>query len=206
MIRVLVVSPYPAVRAGLRALLEPGGEVEVVQAREGADPARVLQAGVDVALVDDADASPLLSSIERTAPGMGVVFLGGSVQAGAQGADGAPRGYLTRDASPEEIVSAVRSVAQGLTVIDPARLPELLQAATGPRAEPPLVPEETLTPREQEVLQLMAAGLPNKTIAVQLGISDHTAKFHVSSVLAKTGAASRTEAVTTAARRGLLLL
>lgn len=63
-----------------------------------------------------------------------------------------------------------------------------------------------LTPREREVLALMAAGLPNKTIALRLGISEHTAKFHVGTVLAKLGAASRTEAVMTAARRGLLPL
>ncbi|MCC6386326.1 MAG: response regulator transcription factor [Dehalococcoidia bacterium] len=63
-----------------------------------------------------------------------------------------------------------------------------------------------LTAREREVLTLMAAGLPNKTIALRLGISEHTAKFHVGTVLAKLGAASRTEAVMTAARRGLLPL
>ena len=65
---------------------------------------------------------------------------------------------------------------------------------------------ETLTPREREVLELVAEGLPNKTIARELGISEHTAKFHVGSLLAKLQAGSRTEAVTTATRRGLLTM
>ena len=65
---------------------------------------------------------------------------------------------------------------------------------------------EPLTPRERDVLQLMAKGLPNKLIAVRLSISQHTAKFHVSAIMTKLGAASRTEAVTIGARRGLLIL
>src|SRR5260370_38862805 len=65
---------------------------------------------------------------------------------------------------------------------------------------------EPLTPRERDVLQLMAEGLPNKLIAVRLSISEHTAKFHISAIMTKLGAASRTEAVTIGARRGLLIL
>ena len=65
---------------------------------------------------------------------------------------------------------------------------------------------EELTPREVEVLSLLSEGIPNKTIARRLGISEHTVKFHVGSVLSKLGASSRTEAVTIAARRGLILL
>ena len=205
MIRVLVVSRYPAVRAGLRALLEPGADIEVVQAPHAVDFDRPDADAYDVAVVDGADAGSLVSALGRSPAGKGVVLLGGRVPP-SSGAEVAPRGYLARDASSEEILAAVRSVASGLTVVDPGRLPELVGAPSGVVAVGGSGSEETLTPREQEVLQLMAAGLPNKAIGRDLGISDHTAKFHVSSVLAKLGAESRTEAVTLAARRGLLLL
>ncbi len=109
-------------------------------------------------------------------------------------------GVLLRDAEGERLVAALRAVAAGLGVFDPALLRSLLSA----RAAPPdgLV----LTPREAEVLSLMAEGLSNKLIANALKISEHTAKFHVNSILNKLGAETRTEAVVSAARRGLLML
>ncbi len=207
MVRVLVVSPYPTVRAGLRALLLVSGEVDVVGEAEGAhelgDPWPVRP---DVVLVDDAGGPAVLETLEARAPELGIVLLSDEPTLDRDGRRSAPRGYLTHDASAEELVSAVQAVAQGLTVVDPALVPGLLGAGSSARAGSNTRVEEALTPRELEVLQLLAAGLPNKTIALRLGISEHTAKFHVSSVLAKLGAASRTEAVTTAARQGLLLL
>jgi DNA-binding NarL/FixJ family response regulator len=118
-------------------------------------------------------------------------------------------GALQRDATGEELVAAIAAVAGGLLTLD-RRLagallatPERLQAPTPERLADT---EEPLTARELEVLQLLAEGLPNKLIAAQLHISEHTAKFHVSAIILKLGAASRTEAVTLAARRGLLIL
>jgi two-component system, NarL family, nitrate/nitrite response regulator NarL len=90
--------------------------------------------------------------------------------------------------------------AAGLIVLDPT-----VAGATGIHAHARTSPAgESLTAREREVLELVAAGLPNKAIARELGISEHTAKFHVGSLLGKLGAGSRTEAVTLATRRGLL--
>lgn len=109
-------------------------------------------------------------------------------------------GVLLRDAEGERLVAALRAVATGLGVFEPALLRSLLSA----RATPPDGP--VLTPREAEVLRLMAEGLSNKLIADRLKISDHTAKFHVNSILNKLGAETRTEAVVSAARRGLLML
>jgi DNA-binding NarL/FixJ family response regulator len=96
----------------------------------------------------------------------------------------------------------VRAVARGLVVADPA---------VGLRGARPRAPIDDggigqLTERELDVLRLLAAGLPNKGIALQLGISEHTVKFHVGSILSRLNAASRTEAVMLAARRGLLPL
>jgi DNA-binding NarL/FixJ family response regulator len=106
-------------------------------------------------------------------------------------------GLLQSNASCEQIVQAIKSVAAGLTVTD--------STFTTPLAdEEPLV--EDLTPREYEVLQLLADGLGNKEIASKLDISEHTIKFHIRSILGKLGASSRTEAVARGLRSGLIEL
>ncbi|HEX9039134.1 MAG TPA: response regulator transcription factor [Ktedonobacterales bacterium] len=117
-------------------------------------------------------------------------------------------GALPRDASPEEIITATAAVAGGLTVLDRRLALETLAAVETPRLTRETLTDgdEPLTAREREVLQLLAQGIPNKQIAQRLRISEHTVKFHVSAIMTKLSAASRTEAVTTAARRGLLLL
>ena len=205
MVRVLVISPYPTVRAGLRSLLESEAGVEVVREAEGvpelpaSPPLRP-----DVALVDDASGLSVLALLEERAPEMGIVLLGSAPRYGEPWTATA-RGYLTRDAGAEDILPTVRAVSQGLTVIHPAFAQQLL-GGVSVRSAPGVAGRDTLTARELEVLQLLASGLPNKTIAVRLGRSQQTAKFHVSSLLAKRGASSRTEALTTAAHRGLLIL
>jgi len=111
---------------------------------------------------------------------------------------------LARDADADQVDLAVRSADAGLVLLDlPLAATSLalrsLAAGTAESMEP-------LTARELQVLQLVAQGLPNKGIARRLGISENTAKFHVASLCGKLGASSRTEAVTLAARRGLILL
>jgi two-component system nitrate/nitrite response regulator NarL len=112
------------------------------------------------------------------------------------------RGLLLRDAGAETLQAALQAIGQGLVVLDPS-----LALSPLPVLEPGLDSlVEELTPRETEVLQLLADGLTNKAIAQRLGISDHTVKFHVNAILGKLGAQSRTEAVVRATRLGLLLL
>ena len=94
------------------------------------------------------------------------------------------------------------AVTHGLLVLDPS----LAEAVPPIRDAHPTGAATVLTPREQEVLQLLAEGLPNKSIADRLGITEHTVKFHVNAILGKMGAQSRTEAVTRATRLGLILL
>ncbi len=137
----------------------------------------------------------LLNAVIRSAQEYGVAFAA-----------------LPRDATTEEIIAAISAVGSGLVVLD-RRLAADLLAINEPKAidMPVRIPADSLsadalTARELEVLQLLAEGLPNKLIASRLRITEHTAKFHVSSIMLKLGAASRTEAVTLAARRGLLLL
>jgi NarL family two-component system response regulator YdfI len=115
------------------------------------------------------------------------------------------RGILRKQATQEELVAAVRAAAAGLIVLHPEDIPAAVPGrlpANG-RAEVLLAP---LTPREQEVLHILAEGGSNKDIASRLSISEHTAKFHVSSIMSKLGASSRTEAVTLAIRKAMIML
>jgi DNA-binding NarL/FixJ family response regulator len=113
------------------------------------------------------------------------------------------RGLLLRTAPAQNLAAALAAVAQGLAVIDPAFAAGLLPAA---RDQSPAQPIEELTPRELQVLRLMAEGQSNKAIARGLGISEHTVKFHVNAILGKLNVQSRTQAVVHATRLGLILL
>lgn len=120
---------------------------------------------------------------------------------------GPVRGWLSMQASAAEIVAAISSAAQGLTVLTPAQVEIVFQSPAPPPVAPvgrvPMLVDK-LTPRELQVLRMVAEGLGNKEIAGQLGISDHTAKFHVASILAKLRAQTRTEAVALGIRLGLV--
>jgi len=115
------------------------------------------------------------------------------------------RAVLPREISAEQLHAALRAVAAGLIVAHPAEISALLAAPASSMSDvTPLA--EPLTKREREVLQMLASGLANKEIAARLAISDHTAKFHVASILGKLGASTRTEAVAIGIRHGLVLL
>jgi DNA-binding NarL/FixJ family response regulator len=108
-----------------------------------------------------------------------------------------PCGLLQSTASAEQIVQAIKSIASGLSIFD---------SVLAPKPSEDESPAEQLTVREGEVLRLLADGLGNKDIAAKLGISEHTIKFHIRSILGKLGATSRTEAVTRGLRTGLIEL
>jgi DNA-binding NarL/FixJ family response regulator len=135
----------------------------------------------------DLDALPVLALVEEEA-------------AAADALAHSARGVLFRDAPTPRLASALRALAHGNIVLDES-LTALLRPRGGMDA-----PTEPLTARETEVLQLLSLGLSNKEIAGRLGMSEHTAKFHVNGILSKLGAGSRTEAVVRAARTGLLIL
>jgi DNA-binding NarL/FixJ family response regulator len=116
------------------------------------------------------------------------------------------RAILPRSATAEEIVAAVIAAATGLVVLHPEVVDSLLPLKEFPTRALPTSPIQALTAREIEVLGMLALGLGNKTIARRLGISEHTVKFHVSSIFAKLSASTRTEAVTLGARLGLIML
>lgn len=125
--------------------------------------------------------------------------LSGAREALAYGA----RGVLARDGHVERLIAAAAAVSVGLMIVDP-RFEALLAVEPGPPT--PVELDEPLTPRETEVLELLAEGLSNRVLANRLAISEHTAKFHVNAILFKLGANTRTEAVVRAVRLGLLTL
>jgi DNA-binding NarL/FixJ family response regulator len=211
-LRVLVVAAYPAVRAGLAALLAQDPDIQPIEPSPFGRSERAFAAGeqpLDAIVVDVAGAHDgTADHLAELYPEVPLVLLGANPATTGPGLGGGPVAYLTPDADASALAAAVHGVALGLTVLDPS-----LVAAAGFHVHPVereadggdgLPGGEALTPREREVLRLVADGLPNKAIARELGISEHTAKFHVGSLLAKLGAASRTEAVTLATRRGLL--
>ncbi len=192
-----MVAGSPVVQAGLRSLLEDGPGFEVVDTLppSSADSARgeviVFDAELDTVPVVDAE-GPWIIMLTDDSDGVRQSGLWPS----------RVRAILSHSAPVGEIVAAVQAVAVGFVLLRPE---EAERALIPPRAAP-AGGGETLTPRELEVLQFMAAGESNKRIAWKLGISDHTAKFHVASILAKLSAGSRAEAVAIGIRRGFIYL
>ena len=202
--RVVVVSPLPAVRAGLTALLGGADDVEVVGTAERVDRDDERQARADVLVVDPAAELQIGAGDDTGGPALLVLGpVSGDERLPAL-LGGRGWGYLARSVDGAALIEAVRAVAAGLVVVDPTVGSHLLARVS--ESVPLSEATEELTAREREVLQLVALGLPNKTIAGRLGISEHTVKFHVGAILGKLGAASRTEAVMVAARQGLLML
>jgi len=215
-LRLFVIAESPLFRAGLRAVLgqmEDGdivGESAHPDARDVAD----TEAYPDVIVVDPgADGSADdLQELASDAQAPGILVLGPVLDDDRLATLLARRawGYVPRDADPDRLRWSVRAVANGLLALDPSLATGLFLAPSDVlQPEPPAGADgglDELTAREREVLRLVALGLPNKSIARDLAISEHTVKFHVAAILAKLGAGSRTEAAHIGARRGLVTL
>ena len=200
MIRLLIAAPSAVVRAGLEALAASSPELEIVASLPDLTAAEDLHPDVILAAMPLADIGP---PADGHTPAF-VLLTNEAQPAWTQDAlRYGVRAVLPRDASQSEILAAVEAAAHGLAVVDPRELDQLLSTAAPAHAA---AETSTLTARELEVLRMMAEGAANKIIAWKLSISEHTVKFHVASILAKLGASSRTEAVTTGIRKGLVLL
>ena len=116
------------------------------------------------------------------------------------------RAILPLNAKPEEIFAAIQASVTGLVVLHPDALDSLLSSSDAEAQSDLDSSDQILTPREIEILRMIADGLGNKEIASKLGISDHTVKFHISSIFAKLGASNRAEAVTLGIRHGLIMV
>ena len=201
MTRVLVLSPSPVARAGLESLLRnSAGTIEVVGSAaswseySGEDP--------DVILADWENGDELSTEISDGAPEAALVVMADDpgLPGIAEALRSGVRAVLSRHSSASQIVAAIEAAAAGFVVLQPGDLDGLL---INPQ---PASLAEPLTPREVEVLGMLAEGQSNKSIAHRLGISEHTVKFHVTSIMGKLNAGSRTEAVTQGIRQGLIML
>ncbi len=208
-IRIVVADDHPIVLDGLVAILSTQPDFEIVgTASNGLEVVqRAADLHPDVLLLDLE--MPQMDGVEalKTMRGQGVnvrviVFTAfdtderilGAVQAGAEG-------YLLKGAPREELFEAIRVVNGGGSLLQPIVMSKLLRHISQREDDKGVEP---LSPREHEVLQLMARGLQNKEIAAELVISERTVKFHVSSILGKLGAGNRTEAVTMALQQGII--
>jgi len=209
--RVFIVAAPLRSRRELSALLDDAPDVEVVGTASSFEGAEEDWEELDVLLIRDSSESTdeLFDSLEacglaRQPPVLLLLEqatqnkVNRAIQLGI-------RGVLPADVAAVQLISAVVAVAKGLVVLQPG---DLALAAVSTRTGNGEAAElfEPLTPREKEVLQMLASGLGNKQIAAHLKISEHTVKFHVASILGKLGASSRTEAVALGLRRGLILL
>ncbi len=199
MIRVFVVSRSCAARTRLAALCRTAG-LEVVG--EGVRLPDLLSGRVDatIALDDDADGP---DPYDDTAPAM--VLVSDRPDAGARAAQSSGRGWavVPLQAEAEDLAAAAWAAVRGFAV-SPAADPESRGAASD--TADTLESVEPMTPREREILELLAQGLSNRAIAGALGISEHTVKFHLASIYGKLGASTRTGAVRRALRRGLITI
>ena len=210
---VAIVANDPLARAGLATLLAAEPACEVVAQMSLADWLTDLQADFEADewqphLIDgviwDVGWEPLVSLPDEEPFPLPVVALLPDETAVPHLWSFGIQAMLRRDASAAAIVAAVQATLQGVAVLDPDFVTAVLPETTPPLTNAADFAE--LTPRESEVLHLLAEGLTNKAIAQQLAISDHTVKFHVNAILGKLNAQSRTEAVVQATRLGLLLL
>lgn len=207
MIRLVVVDDHPVVRAGIVALLGQENDIDVVdEVPAAADAVEAASAGrADVVLMDlqfgpgaamhGAEATRLLRALD---PAPAVLVLTnydsdadilGAVEAGACG-------YLLKDAPPAELTAAIRAAARGESALAPMIATRLLDRMRAPQV--------TLSSRELQVLDLVAAGRSNSDIAAELFIGETTVKSHLAHVFTKLDVGSRTAAVSQARRRGLL--
>ncbi len=204
LLRVLVVCRDRLSRAGLAAVLDQQSGLTVVGQVFGDDNTLLpLDIYVPDVIVWDvswetSSAVNSLGLLPENAPP--VLALAVTSDQAAQARAAGAQALLSRDASPEALAAAAVALSHGLQVTDPAL------AGVSAVATPEPGSASLLTPREQDVLKLLAEGLPNKGVASRLEVSEHTVKFHVNSIMGKLNAQSRTEAVIMATRLGLLPL
>jgi DNA-binding NarL/FixJ family response regulator len=198
LIRVAILAPALALRIGLHEVLRALPDVDILA--DSALPQELPQA--DVWVVTSADFIDDLN--EEQSPAL--LLVTGNPEEVARLAGWPVWGVLPLDASPEEFSAVLHALAEGLWAGSPALARALLERHSLPMLEQAEQVVNPLTERERQVLQLTAQGLANKQIAVSLEISENTVKFHLSSLYAKLGVTSRTEAVRSGARRGLVVL
>jgi len=214
MIRIVLVDDHTLVREGIRTLLGLVPDIVLVgEAASGRAALQVVaQTRPDVLLLDmrmpEGDGLHVVTELARRGelPATLILTTFDDDAAAIEVVRAGARGFLLKDVTLERLVAAVRALAAGETLIQPAltaRAEQMLAAARAPAAAAPAA-AEPMTPREREVLRLLAAGYSNREIARALFIAEGTVKNHVSNILTKMAVRDRTRAVLKAAERGLL--
>jgi two-component system, NarL family, response regulator YdfI len=211
-IAVAVLASSPKTRARLEALVaaRSGWRLAAPPSPAAAQTGDPVGAAVsaDVLLIEPGTrpVEAFLRALSGAARLPPIMLLGGGVApaAFARLLRAGVRAILPRDASAHEIAAGIEALTAGLVVLHPAAPPVSIDTAV--RHLPPEARADPLTPRELEILGMMAEGMGNRAIAKSLGISTHTVKFHIAAILDKLSARSRTEAVAIGMRRGLLMV
>jgi DNA-binding NarL/FixJ family response regulator len=204
--RVLIADDHGVVREGLARLLPTAGDLEVVgTASDGAEAVTLYEEHrPDVVLMDlsmpDVDGTEATRRIVASNPEAAVVILTSfsDREQILAALDAGAIGYLLKDAGPAELIDGVRAAARGESPLHPKAARELLTQRDAPQSAEP-----DLTARENEILALLAKGLPNKRIALDLGISEKTVKAHVTSIFNSLGVTDRTQAALWAREHGI---
>lgn len=213
-LRVLLADDHVVVRQGIRRFLEEAGDIQVVaEARDGREALRLVEEHrPDVAVLDirmpEVTGVEAARRIKERFPDVRVLILTAYddepyiftlLQAGADG-------YILKTAGGDELVQAVRTVYQGKSALSPEVATKVVQQAITGKPATAAAQVEPLTPRELDVLRLVARGLTNRAIGYALGISHRTVQGHLVNIYGKLGVSSRTEAVTEALRRGWIVI
>ena len=202
MIRVVIASDAPELRASIAPAIDREPDLELAGTSTVANISDAKAADVLVVHLGQADDPRSIATL----PGAVLVLTDASGDAPAALLRSGARGVLPIDTADESLVAAIRAAAAGLVVVAPQTVLALGPVASEARWTSEVHDDSRLTPRERDVLRLLAAGTGNKSIARKLSISEHTVKFHVASILSKLNVGSRTEAVTEGIRRGLVML
>lgn len=204
---VCVVAPTPALRAGLRAMLNNIQSIEVIYELSSLAEFDAYNASTEIlVLAPGAGSNADIRDVLDASPALAVLMIVEKDPSSTEIAidlSGRAWGILSLDATSEELETVFHALNAGLIVGTPELISPLMRDIATNLDEQIVDP---LTDRELQVLQLLAQGLANKQIASQLGISEHTVKFHVSGIYTKLGATNRTEAVRLGVRNGLILL
>lgn len=206
-IKLLIVAADPLVRSSLANLIDGSNDCRVIYSTSpavflSANLEERWQGNADLVLWDLGWGSGNLESLDLQDLDIPVISLVADYDQAVEAWNAGTRAILSREAEVDEMLSAFRATIKGLVVLDPSVTSSLLP--TPPRLPDDL--ENAPTSRELDVLQLLAEGLTNRSIAAKLDISEHTVKFHVNAILNKLDAQSRTEAVVIATKLGFIVL
>lgn len=214
----MVISAIASLRVGLKTILNILPDINVIAEAASLDGSSALPASVDVVLVAGLEfpSASWLNEIFALYPQQAFLFLiNPPASLPSWSLNERPHGWINLNATPAEIRAAVHALQAGLLVIDPLFItqlnsPKLQSTFRRPGYTSPddsqLPAIEPLTPRENEVLESLAQGLANKEIAIRLTISEHTVKYHISSIYSKFGVNNRTEAVRQGIRSGIIVI